>query len=158
MSRTWSCAFLLNVHALSVILRQDGSTAPGGLSKHAATFHVRISRESVTLVRLWTVTRKLIPLFLLIVFGALSAITPARAQKTFTVTSLADDGSVGTLRVAINDANAKPGSTITFAVSGLSLPCVRLNSPPVPLGSMGCSVKRPFHTPCDSPSRSLISL
>src|SRR5580658_1516040 len=44
--------------------------------------------------------------------------TSARAQTTFAVTSLADDGAVGTLRVAINDANAKPGSTIKFGVSG----------------------------------------
>ncbi|MGO8672197.1 MAG: beta strand repeat-containing protein, partial [Capsulimonadaceae bacterium] len=53
-------------------------------------------------------------LVLLCLLSVLLAVTPACAQSTYTVTSLADDGGVGELRAAINDANANPGSTIAF--------------------------------------------
>jgi len=56
------------------------------------------------------------PLFALI--GALSAIAPA-SSATFNVTSLKDDGGSSELRWAITQANAVPGSTISFA-NGLS--------------------------------------
>ena len=52
--------------------------------------------------------------------GAVVLFAPAADAATFMVTSLADDGSVGTLRTAIETANTTPGAdTITFA-SGLS--------------------------------------
>ena len=46
--------------------------------------------------------------------GSLGLVVFARAQSTYTVTSTADTGEAGTLRWAIAQANANPGSTINL--------------------------------------------
>ena len=65
------------------------------------------------------------------VAAALWAAAPAWAA-TYTVTSNLDDGSAGTLRYAINQANANPGSTINFAANlftiGLTSPLPNINA------------------------------
>ncbi len=55
--------------------------------------------------------------------AAVGLLPAAASAATYTVTSTADDGSAGTLRYAINQANANPGSTINFAANlgGISL-------------------------------------
>lgn len=54
---------------------------------------------------------------MLTLLGVLLAASPSRAAA-FNVTSLADDGEPGELRSAITLANASPGSTIAFGVTG----------------------------------------
>ena len=58
---------------------------------------------------------------LLLVWCLTGAMLPAAAAGTYTVTSTLDDGSAGTLRNAIAQANADPGATIVFGpgVSGV---------------------------------------
>ena len=59
-------------------------------------------------------------LYLLMMIAAVWVLpTVAMFDQTFTVTSTSDDGSVGTLRWAINQANASAGTTlIDFAIPG----------------------------------------
>ena len=52
--------------------------------------------------------------------GATALFVPAADAATFTVTSMADDGSDGTLRKEIQDANAAPGDDVITFASGLS--------------------------------------
>ena len=61
---------------------------------------------------------------------AVGLVPGAAWAATYTVTSTADDGSPGTLRYAINQANANPGSTINFAAH---LPTIALTAdlPPI---------------------------